>query len=184
MPPSGPADAHAKAKWIAENELFVVERDNKRAAAAIEWIEKINADNDYLHNLQVIVRKGFVIYRETGFAASLLAAHQKATKERQEAQPASQYIGTKGQRYRFENLTVQAMRSFDNQYGVRTMVCFQDSRGNVVVWWATGEPEWLETGDTVTVAGTVKKHDEYKGTKQTLLNRVSQNFPVKLKAVA
>lgn len=187
-PPSDPTEAHSKQKWIDENELFVVERDNQRAAAAIAWVRSVDADSDYLHNLKVIVEKGYVIYREAGFAASILAAYQKAAdreNERQrDARPASRYVGTKGQRYRFENLTVRAMRSFEGDYGVRTMVRFEDASGNVLVWWATGEPEWLETGDSVTVAGTVKKHDDYKGTKQTLLNRVNKNLPKKLKAVA
>ena len=180
-PPSGPSEAHSKQKWIDENELFVVERDNRRAAAAIKWIESIEAGSNYLHNLQVIVKKGYVIHREAGFAASLLTAYQKTVE--QDAQPVSRYLGVVGQRYRFENLTVKAMRSFDGEYGVKTMVRFDDSSGNAVVWWATGEPEWLETGDTVTVAGTVKKHDEYRGTKQTFLSRVSQNLPKKLTTI-
>jgi len=183
-PADGPAAAHSKQKWIDENELFVVERDNRRAAAAIKWIENIDADNDYLHNLQVIVKKRYVIYREAGFAASLLAAYEKAMDliEKRKQQPVSQHLGTVSQRYRF-NLTVRAMRSFDGDYGVRTMVRFEDQGGNVLIWWAAGEPEWLETGDTVTVAGTVKKHDEYKGVKQTLLNRVSRNLPEKLETI-
>jgi len=162
----------------------VVERDNRRAAAAIEWIKNANIDNDYLHNLQVIVKKGYVIYREVGFAASLLAAYDKAMDQIEECkQSVSQHLGTVGQRYCF-NLTVRAMRSYEGDYGVRTMVRFDDPSGNVLVWWASGEPEWLETGDTITVAGTVKKHDEYRGIKQTLLSRVSQNLPKKLKTLA
>jgi len=184
---SGPSERAFKERWIKENKLYVEDRDNQRAAAAIEWIKSVEVDNDYLHNLQVIVRKGHVIYREAGFAASLLSAYNRAMdwadEKKREAKLDSQYIGESGTRYRFDDITVKAMKSFTGQYGVKTMVRLEDAKGNVLVWWASGEPEWLEVGDTVTVAGTIKKHDEYRGTKQTLINRVSQNLPKKLKAV-
>lgn len=183
-PPMGAADAHTKNRWIEENKLHVVDRDKERTALAIAWIKAEEADNDYIHNLQVIANKGYVNYREAGFAASLLSAHRKATdwaKEKKRSErPNSEYVGEVKGRYRFEDLTVKSMQSIDGTYGLRTMVRFETADGNILLWWATGEPEWLETGDTVTVAATVKKHDEYRGTKQTTINRVTTRISAKL----
>jgi len=182
-PPKGEGDRHSKNKWIEENELCVVDRDREWAALAIAWIKEANADNDYLHNLRVIVNKGYVNYREAGFAASLLSAYRKATDGKEGLKRDSEYVGESKGRYRFEGLTVKSMHGIDGQYGLRTLVRFEDANGNILIWWATGEPEWLEIGDTVTVAGTVKMHDRYRGTKQTTINRVTTKIPAKLQPV-
>lgn len=56
---------------------------------------------------------------------------------------------------------------------------FEDENGNVLTWKTSNpmgkfvESEWkmLNEGDLVHLKGTVKAHDEYKGTKQTALTR-------------
>ncbi len=46
----------------------------------------------------------------------------------------------------------------------------QDENGNVYVWFASGNfvPD---LGSHYHIKGTVKKHDDYKGDKQTILTR-------------
>jgi hypothetical protein len=59
-----------------------------------------------------------------------------------------------------------------NAFGEYTkhMIKFEDENGNILVWFTTTNPQ-KEIGSTITVTGTVKRHSEYKGTKQTELTR-------------
>jgi hypothetical protein len=78
--------------------------------------------------------------------------------------------------------TVVSARWFHNDFGATCMVVMErteDNNRDVFVWWASnpkveGKPAGdleVAVGDVVTVAGTVKKLDEYKGTCQTHLTR-------------
>jgi hypothetical protein len=46
-----------------------------------------------------------------------------------------------------------------------------DEAGHSFTWFCSGKP--LEEGKVYEVKATVKKHDEYKGVKQTIVNRVT-----------
>lgn len=72
-------------------------------------------------------------------------------------------------------------RSFSG-YGTDTVNIhrFADDEGNLLVWKTTAYLErideegflaFIEHGTRVTLRGTVKAHDEYRGTKQTVLSR-------------
>ncbi len=50
------------------------------------------------------------------------------------------------------------------------IVKMRDGDDNVFTWFASGYQN-LKRGDRVSVRGTIKKHDEYQGTKQTILTR-------------
>lgn len=67
-------------------------------------------------------------------------------------------------------------------YGWETVYIYKfiDEDGNLLVWKTTAvfgywdeNEDWncYEPGDTLKLRGTVKAHDEYRGTKQTVLNR-------------
>lgn len=59
--------------------------------------------------------------------------------------------------------------SFDGYYG--TSYCYRFLHGTNVVTWFTSKCFNIEAGAEVTISGTVKKFDEYKGEKQTVLTR-------------
>ena len=73
-------------------------------------------------------------------------------------------------------------RSFSG-YGTDTVNIhrFADDEGNLLIWKTTAyleyydeaEDNWLPfvAGARLTLRGTVKSHDEYRGTKQTVLSR-------------
>lgn len=99
-------------------------------------------------------------------------AERKAAEEARKA--VSQYIGTEG-----EKITVEALLEVVIRYEVpgpfgqpeyKRLYKFVDDQGNVVVWHTKAARQIAE-GDKVTLTGTVKKHDEYKGEKQTVLIR-------------
>lgn len=87
----------------------------------------------------------------------------------------SQYVGTVGEKIETEATLVAAINyeapKF-NGFGTewRTVYKFRDAGGNLLVWHTKAAREIAE-GDAVTLTGTVKKHEEYKGEKQTVLTR-------------
>ena len=69
------------------------------------------------------------------------------------------------------------MKYIESQFGVKTLCKFEDEAGNVLIWWCSGNSEWLKEGEVVDITGTVKKHNDFKGWLQTELLRVAEGLP-------
>ena len=110
-------------------------------------------------------------------------AEEAAERARREAEEAaerarkaiSQHAGQIGDKIEFKGMYVRTgsweQKSFRG-FGTDTMYAhtFKDVNGNVFVW-KTQNGINLEYGQNVDVRGTVKKHSEYDGEKQTELTR-------------
>ena len=84
----------------------------------------------------------------------------------------SNHIGKVGERIDFDG-EVTFTKIVDGFNGESKMVKFQDKEGNLLVTFGTGDKLWdLKEGDEVSLRGTISKHDEFKGIKQTQLKRV------------
>ena len=68
------------------------------------------------------------------------------------------------------NLVLDKVSSFEGRYGITYVCRFHDENGRTFVWFASTRPD-IDCGTKVTIKGTIKKHDEYNGTKQTVLTR-------------
>lgn len=162
------------------------EEDFAQAAAAIEWVkadlEREQAErglNDYQHNLSVILSKPTIILRRVGYAASIVSYYERGlgreiekrerAKRGAELAATSQHVGEIKERLDLTGVTVNRIHSFEGQFGT-TFIINMIHDGNVLVWFASREQD-VKVGDTVTLRGTVKKHDDYKGTAQTTLTR-------------
>ncbi len=164
----------------------VTDADRALAEATSEWGLALDTSgermNDYLWNLHAVAKAGVTEPRTLGIAASMVAAYTKAEERKRElaARKPSEHVGEVGERRSFA-LTLQSHRSFETQfrtrvgmqYGWKTVYSFRDEQDNVFVWFTTDGNDQLTQGQCYTVVGTVKKHDEYKGTKQTILSRCS-----------
>lgn len=97
------------------------------------------------------------------FISNLMAATQPKVE--------SNWIGEVGDK--ITDLKVQLVRKYtmDGKYGLTTLYGFQDENGNIINWWSSTFQE-IEINDwTTIVRGTIKKLDEYKGVKQTVVTR-------------
>lgn len=101
---------------------------------------------------------------------------EQAAREAEEAaaKARSQYVGREGEKITFEGV-VDFVASYEvrDPFGrpeSRRCYKFRDPDGNAIVW-NTGAWKPIEAGDRVQVTGTVKRHSEYKGEKQTSLIR-------------
>lgn len=158
----------------------ITESDRRIAHEATSWAKKLSERppeelNNYLHNIKVIAETGVVESKLMGYAASIIRAWEKDTgnasdgKERNRPQqPESQHFGTEGKRDQWP-LYLEAVTETDSYYGTQFLHHFLDYRGRIAKWFSTSAH--LPDRKHYMVKGTVKKHDEFRGQKQTILTR-------------
>ncbi|WP_206146793.1 hypothetical protein [Burkholderia sp. Tr-20390] len=115
-----------------------------------------------------------LIDRHAGFAAFIVRKYQTEVLEPRRAMQfdrQSDYVGTEKKREEFD-VTLYKKLLLEGPYGTNTLCLMHDCQGNQLRWLASGYTD-MEAGKTYHVKATVKKHEEYKGTKQTVLSRVS-----------
>lgn len=94
------------------------------------------------------------------------------------------YVGEPKKRMDF-TLTLASDHEFDGYYGRMHVYEFADEQGNCIVWMTQnpiecydeerGDWAYAEVGDVVEMKATIKEHKEYRGVKQTLVNRPKIN---------
>lgn len=150
------------------------EEDAAQADRIIEWLGELEGRNrlsDYLHNLLVLSRSGIVGWRSAGIAASAAAAYRQEIERKQQGAN-SHHVGTVGERREW-TLTLRGVHYMDGAYGTTALYTFHDPKGNLVKWFASNGGCNLEVGRIYTGKATVKKHDLYEGTEQTLITRAA-----------
>ena len=152
---------------------------------AIEWAANLVADNDYLHNIQVIAQSTSMPPKLAGFAASIIPTYRRKLekeKAKKVAQATSDHFGTLAKRDTFR-LRYLGSSSFDSNFGTRWIHRFADKDGNQAVWWTNsgslsmktkdGRDPYVKQGALHYCKATVKEHSNYEGTKQTTLARLA-----------
>lgn len=145
--------------------------------------DDFSGTSEYVLNLKAIAGAKHTSSRNFGILVSAPQAwarfnEQTLIRKARDEKP-SEWIGTapdkeagvKGSRITFTGL-VESIRYIDGFYGSTTLyqVRAEDS-GVVVKWFASTNALGEDTGVRVTLRGTVKEHDEYKGIKSTVLTR-------------
>ena len=161
--------------------------DRKLAEDTLVWLREQIKDtsNDYFYNLSILVEAGSSNYKNLALAVSAVASYQRHLNR--EAEKAgrkklgtnSEYQGELKERLRKLKLSVFNIQHWDSMYGVTTFMAFVDENDNVFTWKSTnpyvidrdGRSCAPERGEKYLVTGTVKKHENYKGTRQTVLTR-------------
>lgn len=161
----------------------ITKDDEELAASAASWAESlpdfvVDAEKgDYLHNIRAAARTGLVTRRTAGIIASIVVAYQRHLgREREKAERAARpeldaYLGMIGKRETW-SVVLDFVTGYETGYGYTTVLKFRTAEGGCLVWKATNtEISRSDVGKRFTLTGTVKKHDEYKGKKQTILSR-------------
>lgn len=152
-------------------------------AGKASWAEALTDEEidhergDYLHNLRTIARSGLVTVKSEGIAASIVVAWQRAigraraNTERATKAGSSTFVGTVGKRDTWK-ATLEFVAGYETQYGYTTVLKFRTPEGACLVWKASRTDLGRgDVGKIYEITGTVKKHEEYKGEKQTGLSR-------------
>lgn len=194
QPPPPRAEAERE-DWFVERRAFQVGR--AKYSAQVESIKQyvagITPRNDYEHNLVAAFRltdqagRSVVARRSWRIAVSALVgwSRDQARREREQRAvdaarlPQSVHFGEVGERKMWGTAMVEGVIPFNSAFskdGTGYIVRLKFVDGRRAKWFASVFPQLLGVdltlGTMVTVTGTVKKHDEYKGVKETLINRV------------
>lgn len=159
--------------------LMPEERDYKIASQVISWARNLSQEevsgNDYLMNLKATMEMDYVQQRSTALVVSAIPAYHRAQEKEMEAkqfvsQKNSQYVGEVGQRLVFD-VTLLKIISVDTEWGGMHIHRMITPEGNVITAFnVSGD---MDIGKQYQVKGTIKKHEEYKGVKQTIINRAT-----------
>ena len=168
-----------KDKKKIDQALIPEDQDVEFYKAAAAWIQEQprEDDNDYIRNLQIILKDGYHLAREFGLLVSVCGSYQRHLereaniKHEKKAAATSEYFGEIKKRDVF-TLTLQSVTAVGGFYGTTLIHRFLDQKGNAAVWFASTDPE-LENGKTYEIKATVTAHDEYKESKQTKINRAA-----------
>lgn len=140
-----------------------------------EYRAKLDAANAKRSAKKEAERAEQIRERERKEAERKTEAEQKEMTRR-EQRAKSQYIGTVGEKIETD-VTISWHHTYDarDYFGrpcTRDMWTFLDKDGNAFIWYTDcGLGDW-DRETVYHLTGTVKKHQEYDGQKQTVLTRV------------
>jgi hypothetical protein len=178
-PPFG-GSLQARQAWEAlRREVAPDDEDKKTAEAALEYARETlslkEERDDYEHNLYVALTQPSVDRRLAGIVASAVPYYLRYI-EREIKRVAmrkfagdSQWIGEIGERRDFTVIPLM-VKPIESQFGMTYLHKFVTPGGNLLTWFASTDPD-VKLGEEYRITATVKKHDDYQGTKQTVITR-------------
>jgi hypothetical protein len=149
-----------------------------QASAIREWVlsDKFKGDSDYVYNLKNIARGDFVRFRNFGFLVSAPQAWAKAMerdliRRAEKADILNEWNGQPKDKLEL-TVTLKSIRGISSDYGEIDLYTFEGTDHRIYKWFSS-RTIWTEaTDELIKIRGTVKKLDEYNGTKSTVLTRV------------
>lgn len=181
IPPINASARRKHEQWVEHAKLHYQDRDKAQAEDALEWARALPTTDvgDYIYNLGVACRAGYVTCKTIGLVASAISAHLRhlnrekelQQRKREDATKSREWVGEVKKRKVFEKLTIKRLTYIDGRFGLTTLIHFEDRPGNQIKWFASKEQDDLHEGDVIDIRATVKAHSEYKKVKQTIVNR-------------
>ena len=143
-------------------------------------LNNLEGDGDYTTNLRVALRADHVAPKHMGLVVSAVAVYDQMISKHtrkpagRSQKPNSQYFGAVGEKITLAGRVVRLVAT-ESHYGYApsTSMLVIVEAGTAVAKMFTSAA-WafdVEEGDEVTITGTIKDHEEYQGTKQTVLTR-------------
>lgn len=150
----------------------VTKSDVEEAKKAVEWFESTtHDDSDYFYNLSKLVNADTIKPRFVGILVSLLPTYHRAIMNRA-IKVESNYIGNVGdKKVKFSGKCVKVI-GFESFYGYQTMYLIVTPEGNQIKY--VTKTNFADEGDEFEFTATIKDHQEYNGTKQTVVTRASR----------
>ena len=144
-----------------------------------------NPNNDWLYNIQTCWQAEWIGIRQIGVLASaVILGLRQIEDELKPKTVASEFVGKVGEKVT-GRLTIDDVRTFNGDFGYNSfsvLLTTHDEAGNKVKWFTSTPYKYADysdlvelIGQTMTFTGKVKKHEEYKGVKSTVLNYVKKD---------
>ena len=158
--------------------------DNEEyAEKVIDYYGKVESDSEFMRNISIIIKNGYVSQKELGYVCYLPQGYMKGVEKAEQKRIVAErrarsnelgYFGEVGKRYKNEKVdSVEEVGYYTTQFGVTVIYRITLSSGYELTWKASSTPHELEDEnmEVDTVTFTVKEHGEYKGNKHTLVTR-------------
>ncbi len=170
--------AQAQDAWRKAREGYQpTDTDRARAVDVLAWARDLPGANDYELNLKLVAGQPALDRAHAGILASAVSGYARhlgeiAKRDAASAPTAdpSRYLGTIGEKRDFGRVVLEKVASFDTDYGRMHVHTFRDSEGCAIVW-KTGTRHGDDGSVVEMLTGTVKRHSEFRGQKQTELAR-------------
>lgn len=170
-----------KVRHQASIDYKPTEDDKRVGQETAQWIKEeiaVKTDkSDYEHNLVLATIEGHVSQRHFGLVCSAIQSRLQFVsrlqeyKAQREAEADSKWLGEEKERLEFD-VKVTSKKYIDSDFGGSTLFKFITPDGNVISTFHSGSFD-AEIGAELKIKGTVKRHSEYKGIKETQVNRVA-----------
>lgn len=131
-----------------------------------DWVLSLDDISDYIHNMQIYFKEGFIGYNGLALVVSVVPYYE-GHMNRLEASKKSSHKYSVGDKIVIRTNDFRKVTTLNTMYGIMHIYRFTDEDDNVYVW-KTGK---LFGSDVSSVSGTVKACNEYNGEKQTELTR-------------
>ena len=146
----------------------------------INWMKNLDSSSEFFNNLKVLASGKFVSIKYWGFIAAGVFTFLKMEDDRkaiENSTEVNEYIPNAKVKDRVKvTCTLTSIRPIDSYYGITYLHTFKDEDGRIMTWFATSNPmEESDIGTKMSITATIKKMEEYKGRKQTMLTRVKVN---------
>lgn len=148
----------------------ITEADDTKAEAVRAWlVNHEGTQSDYLQKLIDLSAASRVSSRNIGILASAITAYDREMDKKVQALASpSNHVGTVGKRETFTVSLTGCKVLPDYGYGCSNLYSFKDEHGNVIKWKTQGD---FDFADTFKIVGSVKRHGEWNGVKETELTR-------------
>jgi hypothetical protein len=158
------------------------------AAKIIDWAGEMVTRTDYERNLKVALRSSYVIEKTYGLVISASAAYDRQKARRDEvaerikaekaaqALAANEWFGETGKRVEADLVLVSRIVMPDRGFGESILHTFRlgNAAGPLIKWFASnGIGIRADAGKTIKAKFTIKKHDEFRDQKQTVVSRLA-----------
>jgi len=146
--------------------------------AAINNVKTMDQNSDYVKTLNSILEEKFVKARHIGYVVSIIGVYlNKIEKEKEITEnKLNEWFGEIKKRIDHQ-VKIISISTYDTEWGIAYRIKMIDDKGRLFVWFASNLP-YDEFGQVMLIEDqsyilkmTIKNHSEYKGRKQTIVNR-------------
>lgn len=155
----------------------VSDEDRQLARDTLDWARGIeDGAGDYLANIRVALSVDLFDAKRLGLVVSAVSAllRERGVDLRRETTPRveSQWVGERGERLRGVQVTLEDARLVGcSRFGDVILSKMRDEAGNLLCWFSGSSTEH-QVGESFLIDATVKSHDSFRDTRQTILTRV------------
>jgi hypothetical protein len=167
-------DYLTKKNKTVEEKVELEDTDKEIAEKTIEYFKSLsNQDNDYIMNCLKVIKMNRVSHKRLGIACSMIQVYRNNLKKELEKanELPSEWFGNIGSRLEDCEVICTFKTFCETQFGTSVLYKFQHVDGDVYKTFYSGHTWEVEQGEKVRLWGTVKKHDEWNGKKETMLTR-------------